>query len=911
MPTYLTNLFGAVSPFTAPQQIELARSLVGLNDFAPAGVDSTPPAPAVRTIQTPLDLRVGDRFDKDGISARGRFELLAKIGQGGMGAIFKVFDYKQQRVVGMKVLLKSADAEAVMRFDNEIKIGSRLDHDHLVTVYETIEFANDTRAMLMKFIEGRPLSQVMHQLTYRQAADILLDVASGVSHMHSEGIIHRDLKPDNILIRASDGRAFVADYGISKLMKEAPSAPESLSHLPALSSPDLTAGGMIGTIGYFDPGESKNEPARDLFALGNILYQLMSGGRQAFRSYKPTGEPVSEPLIDLARRIHRWIESVEMNRNPDWRILSPQGPATKGTDYAESEILRIVNKCLRRTPKHRFRGAADFMADLLTVKTASLKRDIDAMERRLEDAMKIELPVFLLRSGVSIDPALNPAEMSDKELSDLLHCPVSRKDGKIFVNAGTRDFLPPLERQALDDLDLKLERTINLWRTEIGLMASRILAKGWPLKHLIATTHFDFVVHEEYELSRAEIDALVPWVTDYETPLPDGKTPPMTRALTHPLPVFIDDMRDYTTGEYVQTPTDPKVRRLAEEADTGQYWEEEEELDIAALSLQRGDIFVLRLRNADYAPVAIPIQASLKQRKELLDRGLPLTVAPELIPKGHVKTGFTVIHGGTSMVGVRYGHKNGRYGIPEMEFSYGPFAVKTATLGDYIREFILPLVKAGRKEAEALAPRAGSESFLDIDWENKTIDVHEKDRKGPKGNPIALTQNVRGVTPNDLFSFARYLGLEIIDSFRWEVVATNGIRGFISPTGTTVLPIYLPCFNNVENWYRDPATKIERPRNPDDIQIPEMDAIPPGTERSHNITLVHGVQGTLGPGLHATSTPGTIDNIVTKSISITATTDAVSFNARKEQMRPKHQPFQISDYAALLMQRFTAPPGRR
>jgi serine/threonine protein kinase len=899
VPVFLSHLFGAASPLTAYQQVELARSLRELPDFADAAPisDSKPAEPK---IPIPLQLKPGDRFSADGIRHNGRFEMIAKVGQGGMGVFYKVFDHKQQRVVGLKALLQNAGDVEVLRFDNEIKIGSQLDHDHLVTVYETIEFADGSRGMLMKFIDGEPLSKVLNRLTYRQAIDILLDVASGVAHMHALGFLHRDLKPDNILIRASDGRAFVTDFGIAKSMKEPVSAAESLSLIPAAQSIDLTGNSIIGTLGFFDSGVRQNDEARDLFALGGILYQLMADGRQIFRAYDAKGQPVREPAMEIAKRVSYWVNAIEKNQNPTWKIAPPAGQAAQGNDDAPGEILRIIHKCLRRKLPHRFPTVGDLMADLLKVKTTKLKKEIEEIEQKLDKAMKVPLPTFLTRSGVTIDPALNPEEMTEDELSDLLSCPVTRKDGTIWVTAGTRDFLPPLERQALDEMNWKLSKRVNLLRAEISFVANRILAKGWPLKHVIAESTFDFLVHQQYELSQEEMGAWIPFVTDYERPLPDGLKP-MTQALIGKLDVVVEDMRDYTTGDYVQTATAPRVYRLVERGETGQYWPGED-LDIAALSLKLGDILVLQLENEAYAPVSIPIQASLKKRKELVDRLLPLTVSPELIPKDLVDEGFTVIHGGSSVVGVRYGREDGRYSIPQMEFRYGPFAVKTATLSDYLKKFLRPLVQAGHfTEAEQRAPRWAGKTFFPIDRSDRTISIEEKDAEK---NFITLTQNVRGVTPADLFAFAKYLGLEVIDSFRWEVVATNGIQGFISPTGSTVRAIYLPSFNGVENWYRDAETKTERPRDPGDIQVPEMDSIPADAERSDNITLVHGVLGLLGPGLHATSTPGTIRNIVTKGVSLTATTDAVNFNARKEQMRPKDKPFQVSDYAALLIKKF-------
>jgi hypothetical protein len=232
-----------------------------------------------------------------------------------------------------------------------------------------------------------------------------------------------------------------------------------------------------------------------------------------------------------------------------------------------------------------------------------------------------------------------------------------------------------------------------------------------------------------------------------------------------------------------------------------------------------------------------------------------------------------------------------------MPFTYEPFAAKVATLGDYLK-FIARLVKEGRfEEAEKLAPRSELRDengkrklFITIDREKREIDIHEKD---PEDNWITMTQSCRGVSPDNLFTFAREEGWEVGDMFRWEVTATGGVRGFTAGFGRSIV-INLPSFNGLTNWGK----------SPDKIQIGEMDEIPPGVPFNENASLVNGMKGFFG-SLFATSTPGTIDNIVTKGVALSATTDAIGFNARKQQIRFRRNLYNdVSSYTALLVKKF-------
>ncbi len=159
----------------------------------------------------------------------GDYELIAELGKGGMGVVYKARQVSVDRLVALKVIRADrfgseddpARQEAVERFRVEAKAAARLQHENLVTVYDVGE-VHGQPYYSMRYVEGQSLRGLVKAgpLENRRAAEILRDVARGVHAAHQHGILHRDLKPDNVLIEASSGRALVADFGLAKLAEE-------------------------------------------------------------------------------------------------------------------------------------------------------------------------------------------------------------------------------------------------------------------------------------------------------------------------------------------------------------------------------------------------------------------------------------------------------------------------------------------------------------------------------------------------------------------------------------------------------------------------------------------------------------------------------------------------------------------
>ena len=247
----------------------------------------------------------------------GDYEIIALLGHGGMGQVFKVRNLISDRVDAMKSLLSygDGDVEKAERFLREIKVLAKLEHPN-ITSFRTAFRVNEELLMIMEYVEGSSLSrQLHHRLELWRAVDYTCQVLSALSHAHQCGVLHRDVKPSNILIGAGD-RVKLTDFGIASLTAD----------------PGLTiTGGTVGTLYYMAPEQMRALPIdgrADLYSVGVTLYE-MTTGRVPFRgdSYysvlkanlerKPT--PPDELVPNLPAKLSAIIEK-SLEKNPDDRF---------------------------------------------------------------------------------------------------------------------------------------------------------------------------------------------------------------------------------------------------------------------------------------------------------------------------------------------------------------------------------------------------------------------------------------------------------------------------------------------------------------------------------------------------------------------------------------------------------------
>src|SRR6266704_7111508 len=200
----------------------------------------------------------------------GRYEIRSKIGEGGMGEVYRARDEKLNRDVAIKVLPASLsqDGDRLRRFEQEAQAAGALNHPNILAVYD-VGVHDGSPYIVSELLEGHTLREHLLRgpLSRRQAADFGLQIANGLAAAHDKHIIHRDLKPENLFI-TRDGRLKILDFGIAKLVTQP-------------GRPTLTKSGTImGTVGYMAPEQVRGgdvDVRSDFFSFGSVLHEMLSG----------------------------------------------------------------------------------------------------------------------------------------------------------------------------------------------------------------------------------------------------------------------------------------------------------------------------------------------------------------------------------------------------------------------------------------------------------------------------------------------------------------------------------------------------------------------------------------------------------------------------------------------------------
>ena len=282
-----------------------------------------------------MTLTPGSRF--------GVYEVTAQIGEGGMGQVFRATDTKLKRQVAIKILppAVAADDDRLARFQREAEVLASLNHPHIAGIYGLEESAGVT-ALVMELIEGEDLTQriARGRIPFDEALAMAKQIAEALEAAHEQGIIHRDLKPANIKVRG-DGTVKVLDFGLAKAMQPAGTSRVSAMDSPTVTSPAMTAMGVIlGTAAYMAPEQARGKAVdkrADIWAFGVVLFEMLTG-RQAF------------PGDDVSHVLARVIE-----RDPDWTALPPTTPPL---------VVRLLRRCLEKDVRRRLRDIADAKPEL-------------------------------------------------------------------------------------------------------------------------------------------------------------------------------------------------------------------------------------------------------------------------------------------------------------------------------------------------------------------------------------------------------------------------------------------------------------------------------------------------------------------------------------------------------------------
>ena len=256
------------------------------------------------------------------------YKILEKLGEGGMGVVYKAHDTKLDRVIALKFLphYLTTDTDEKERFYHEARAASGLNHANITTIYEIQEF-DDQLFLAMEFVEGKTLKQLVKEdpPSIKTVLDIAIQMCEGIAVAHEKGIVHRDIKSDNIMITAK-GQVKIMDFGLAKVK----------------GATKLTkAGSTLGTAAYMSPEQAQGEEVdqrSDIFSVGVVLYELLAG-QLPFK-----GEHHAALMYSL------------INEEPM--------PLIRYNPKVTPELERIVSKALTKDKAERYQHADDLLADL-------------------------------------------------------------------------------------------------------------------------------------------------------------------------------------------------------------------------------------------------------------------------------------------------------------------------------------------------------------------------------------------------------------------------------------------------------------------------------------------------------------------------------------------------------------------
>jgi serine/threonine protein kinase len=266
----------------------------------------------------------------------GHYEVLEKLGQGGMGEVHRALDKNLGRQVAIKILPEefSADLERLARFEREAKLLATLNHPNIGAVYG-FEEAKGLRFLVLELVEGETLQTRLDRgaLPMDEALETCRQVAEGLEAAHERGVVHRDLKPGNMMI-TPEGKVKILDFGLAEAYTGETSGID-IANSPTITAQMTEPGVILGTAAYMSPEQARGrsvDKRADIWAFGCILYECLTGKR-AFQR-----ETVSDTLAQI------------LNGEPDWKALPVSTPWS---------VTDLLHKCLQKEHKNRLRDIGD------------------------------------------------------------------------------------------------------------------------------------------------------------------------------------------------------------------------------------------------------------------------------------------------------------------------------------------------------------------------------------------------------------------------------------------------------------------------------------------------------------------------------------------------------------------------
>jgi tetratricopeptide (TPR) repeat protein len=371
----------------------------------------------------------------------GPYEIVAPLGAGGMGEVYRARDTKLNREVAIKVLPESlaADGERRARFSREAQVLASLNHPNVAQIHGFEDFAG-LPALVMELVEGPTLSDRIgrNPIPIDAALPIAKQIAEALEAAHEQGIVHRDLKPANIKVRA-DGTVKVLDFGLAKALDTTAASNANLTQSPTLAMPAMVTGlgTILGTAAYMSPEQARGKPVdtqTDIWAFGCVLYEMFTGG-SAFG-----GETISDTIAKI------------LEREPDWRLLAAFTPV---------RIRELVRRCLEKDQQRRLHHIADARIEIE-----------DVLAARSRPHPLINVPLAWLAAAVMLAILVAGWMYAEKSVPSAPHEPVSILIADFQNTTGDPAFdhaLEPMVRLALEGAGFISAYDRNRIRSAFGL----------------------------------------------------------------------------------------------------------------------------------------------------------------------------------------------------------------------------------------------------------------------------------------------------------------------------------------------------------------------------------------------------------------------------------------------------------
>ena len=345
----------------------------GIVGYDAAGMTDHQPLDADAPAGSRGGSRVGERI--------AHYELVGRLGAGGMGEVYRARDSKLRRDVAIKVLPDAylANADRRARFEREARVLASISHPHIGAIYG-IEQAGGFRALVLELVEGETVAMRLSEgrLPPAEALNVARQIAEALEAAHEKGIVHRDLKPANIMFSTS-GTVKVLDFGLAKL-DGADVSGSGQSQSPTLTAAGTVDGMILGTAAYLSPEQARGralDKRADIWAFGCVLFEMLAG-RPVFAR-----ETISDTISAL------------LTQEPDWSALP---------DGVPPAVIRLLKRCLAKDPRRRLHDIADARLEIEELLTspalARRTRPTSTARRRRRAAEPRWLPWMLLAVAV-------------------------------------------------------------------------------------------------------------------------------------------------------------------------------------------------------------------------------------------------------------------------------------------------------------------------------------------------------------------------------------------------------------------------------------------------------------------------------------------------------------------------------